>query len=143
MSIPTTKQLARFDTALERIAAEPERHNQGIWMAVRNTEAFDQAVVYGENADGWCGTACCLAGRVVLDDGAVPVFPEGDEGEPQPGDEIVICRTADGIERDIEVYARELLGLDRYSADVIFDPRNTLDDLRGLRDRYARDTIVS
>lgn len=95
-----------------------------------------------------CGTTCCIAGKVALEDGAVPVLEHNDDGplgveearelwrNEAPGaldgylilDEWVYPPGATDCV-DTGVYARHALGLTVEQAAGLFDGTNTLDDI--------------
>lgn len=59
-----------------------------------------------------CGTACCIAGRVVLEDGGVPLFPGYSEFTSA-----YRAQLPDGTVVDVEDYAEIALGTPRYIDD--------------------------
>ena len=91
---------ARLQAELEHITTHPEEWNQGVWAAKTA-----------------CGTACCLAGGVVLRAG-IPLRWKTDN-------------TADYTERGVEISteAQRLLGLSYSDAGELFGGGNSLDDL--------------
>jgi hypothetical protein len=86
----------------------------------------------GEERTGTaCGTACCVAGRIVLEDGGKPNFWEGRH----------TSRVPDGTETHVEDYARQALGLSNSQASRLFEANNTLDDvLRIITDLLSSTT---
>lgn len=79
-----------------------------------------------------CGTACCVAGKVALDDGCAPIWG---------GEYAANATTPDGRRVPIDVYAKEALGLGWAQAWSLFYSDNDLDDvLMIIGDILARDT---
>lgn len=74
-----------------------------------------------------CGTACCIAGKVALEDGGKPVARE--YGQMKLVNEF---RMPNGQEVEPEAYARRELGLTDDEAEALFESNNDLDRLRGL-----------
>lgn len=72
-------------------------------------------------AEKWpgCGTTMCVAGTATYLSGADLVWTRN-EGGRISFDEAVLCQTPDGLHRDIEDYATELLGLTPGQANAIF-----------------------
>ena len=118
--------LAVLTDELDRLESGEHKHEQDTWI----TGLADE--------DGnWCGTACCVAGGIVLAAGAKPVwggystpevataFPGVDSETPQV--------LYEGKYRMVAGLAAQLLGLmddDPCTAGRLFDAWNTLDDLR-------------
>lgn len=64
-----------------------------------------------------CGTSRCVAGKTVLEEGGTDWFGS-------------TIRRPDGGRTFIERWARKILGLNEDEAWALFDPKNTVDDLR-------------
>lgn len=93
-------------------AGLPSEWNQGIWS----------------NA---CGTACCIAGKVALEDGGKPIAI----ARPCTNATVVSSfRMPDGSEVDTSIYAQSALGLGDHQAEALFESSNDLDRVRRLVD---------
>lgn len=68
-----------------------------------------------------CGTACCMAGKVAVDDGGIPIFDT--QGEA------FRVRLPGGKTQGVSEYAREVLGLDYFDASDLFSANNQLTDV--------------
>jgi len=110
----------------ERIAAHPERLDQGWWVRVANPPRH---VPRFEREDAWtCGTTACAAGHSIILAGWRPVLEDTADGliagrcyNVQPADnpsDIVVYRK-------IQEVAREWLGLTTEQAKYLFDGRGT------------------
>lgn len=67
-----------------------------------------------------CGTACCIAGKVVLDAGYEPAYEDGD---------VTAWAVGDGEERPAGEIARELLGLSMFQGERLFWEDNSIHDI--------------
>lgn len=105
--------------ALDYIEAHPAEHDQSWW---------------GEKTE--CGTTMCFAGHVVTQAGATLRF----YGDNQSTN---VCVDADGIERFIETYAQELLGIDFLEAEHLFFACDDLNELRFSVNAFDEGRIVS
>lgn len=76
-----------------------------------------------------CGTACCIAGKTVLEDGGK--FVSEDEGDVVTG----AAEIPGGHLVTISTYAQQVLGLSRRDAQRLFAPSNDLETLKA----YAKD----
>jgi hypothetical protein len=104
-----TIDVPRLRKALEYVTAHPEDWSQEEWLVGRTKAS--------------CGTAGCLAGRVVLQDGWSPLL------ELRGGQ---VCRTVvddAGNAQRVRTLARDLLDLTDAQATVLFYGRNNLLDL--------------
>lgn len=154
--------LARWLTQEERARREgrPSHWNQGVWVQTSEEGGpADQVVEVRQQGDqllikGWsCGTAACAAGHVSLEDGGFPAFAYGGEIHAEaPGPEHVTWGDGPddlldfvlehvsgsymtfpgGRVEEIEVHAREALGLDGHQASRLFDSNNEWDDMMRL-----------
>lgn len=96
-----------FRLAMKHIHEFPEEHQQEVW-AQRSA----------------CGTAACLAGRVVLQAGAEIMWDSNFL--------VSLCVTPSGERRHISQYARELLGIGQFEAEALFDHMNSVEDLEEI-----------
>jgi hypothetical protein len=99
MTITTTPDLELLDEVFDHIDTHPEEHDQVHWI---------------------CGTTACIGGRTCLLRGWSPLRPN----VPR-----VTCVTKNGEMRHIGELSRELLRLDRTTANRLFCAANTVDDL--------------
>jgi hypothetical protein len=112
---------------------EPSEWNQEEWLgtlraATWNRLFTDTDMSPGEtdraveqlNLSTACGTACCLAGKIVLDAGMQPASATGSDGH---------VVTASGVERSVPTVALELLGGDPEEVTRLFRGDNTIRDL--------------
>lgn len=63
--------------------------------------------------DGGCGTACCIAGRIAVEDGGVPVFDMPLYRGPndiRPNAQAAVAVLPDGRRIQVDEYAEEVLG---------------------------------
>lgn len=97
-----------------RRAGLPSHWDQGNW------------IVWGTD----CGTACCIAGKVALEDGGQPLDRSGALSE------FVILM--DGEVTEIDAHAERVLGLTRDQASALFEGDNDLADLRVVIDAVGR-----
>lgn len=113
MTTQPKPQMAKIRAAIRNIDAEPESWNQEI---------------YGVKTA--CGTAHCIAGRGVTNEGiALEWMPPDVRGRS-------FARfTAD--RRTISVVAREIFGLTHDEADLLFHPTNSREDIERIAKRIA------
>lgn len=112
--------------ALTYVTEHPGRLQQAWWLS-RVTEP---------QADGWCGTAACIAGTVALLHGWTPKFFFEHA-------RITSVVTKGDEQRDVDNVATELLDLDENDTYKLFDAGNTLHDLWRLGARfYPHDITV-
>lgn len=135
----TDAQVARLQRALDDLETGKRKHNQGTWM---------QAMVDGYGvAQIDCGSAMCLAGDVVLNEGWL--FVDADthnaghayqQRNHVPFHHVIRPQELAQWQEDphsivteeVEDTAREALGLDRWEAIGLFDSSNTLEKLWAL-----------
>jgi hypothetical protein len=101
---------ANLLAALTYATEHPERHQQGWWLTQLPT------------LEGWCGTAGCIAGITVQLHGWLP--PK----DLEVG-ELAEYVYRDGVQGNVPVIARELLGLTIVQGDWLFAPANSLQEL--------------
>jgi hypothetical protein len=156
---PTKRETVDFDRLddliawgegeyLKSLEGLPSEWVQGEWVATRWDE---------ETWSTPCGTVCCMAGRVGLEDKVlkplpftavgvgeftrysdVTIFQDVIAGDPYWGE-------SDTVKVDVHVgtYAERVLGLDRYHpAGDFFEGSNRLSDLKRIRDALATDAGV-
>lgn len=95
----------------------PSEWEQGYWLSYRGEGT-------GIGANGFCGTACCIAGKVALDDGWRPP-PELSAWRGNVGATVI---KNDEV-RSVGPLAREILGLTENQADRLFSGDNTYEDV--------------
>lgn len=103
-----------IDKILDHIEAHPETWNQKSWA---------------QKVD--CGTAFCVAGHAVA-----MTYPKAQflfDQYWKTAD--VVELEPDGEERHVSELAREILDLNEYQGDALFDEANTLSDLRAKAER--------
>lgn len=107
--------IADLRNALDDIAAHPEDHNQRVWI---------------------CGTTACLAGRIVLRAGWKPFTDAMDEDG-------AVSRVVKGDEIDfVPDVATRIIGLRAQEGAVLWNARNTLDDLQEHTFRLQADQSI-
>jgi hypothetical protein len=115
-------QWAAGEDAKRRLGL-PNEWEQGAWLTRRD----------GAAEVGGCGTACCIAGKVAIEDGGVPVVDElGDWARFSPGydtSRVVFPEIDPDEEVRVEDYAQEKLGLTYNQRAALFSGSNTLDDV--------------
>lgn len=133
MTIITDEGVQRLQAALDHITLHPEEWDQSTWLRFFD-ENGESVISWARYQAGGCGTACCLAGRIVLDAGA-EVTKYNDDYYYAPGavpyltDNHVLYR---GELRVIPALATDLLTGERSAwgeLDLLFDGDNTLSDL--------------
>jgi len=117
MTTEPTLNVELMDKTLDFIEQHPENHYQGAWMrkGVEDAPAVDLP-------DGrhLCGTAACFAGwAVTLAGETMDIYG-------------YLVESDGTTKRHVENVAAEMLGLDRWSADVLFAARNKRADLRRM-----------
>lgn len=107
--------------------------DQGSWISPRDN----------------CGTACCIAGKVALEDGLLPVLAGSWATDRNDIDSEHVVDPSNGQIVSIPKYAAEALGLaEDYDADEdevdLFGGSNTIDDIieivGGILDRETEDS---
>lgn len=90
---------------------------------------WDQAdwLTRSRQADS-CGTVCCLAGRVVLEDGGAPAGDDGQWADATEGYATGLA-IVNGQTVNVEEYAQHALGLNDSQAARLFSISNDLDDV--------------
>lgn len=108
--------------------AEPLLHDQGSWMKPIARRVWREMAdrlheeLPGIPVEVDCGSAGCIAGWAVALRGGVFEFWGG----------MVQTARIDGQSREIPMAAQELLGLDRWSANILFAADNSIDDLQDM-----------
>lgn len=78
-----------------------------------------------------CGTTHCFAGHAsVTFAGDVPLWDDDVADDPSTFDEVIVA--GDDHPTHVSVRARELLDLPHYEAEALFQPFNTLENLRAI-----------
>lgn len=139
---------------LEIISASEAKKTSTLTQAQKAKLLELKGWVYGEhlkqqaglpsewNQSNWltgtaCGTACCVAGKVALDAGAVPA--DWSTGRPielevdAPATTIMI----DGAKREVEEFAREELGLSEAEASNLFNGYNNYQKIADVIDELV------
>lgn len=96
---------------LADIRLHPETHNQRKWI---------------------CGTGACLAGKVVLTQGAAPAWNTGLASVFGISDEdraTSTVITADGRFAYVGTLSTEILGISEVTASILYSAENTIDEL--------------
>ena len=104
---------------------------QADWMRRRTTE---------EQAKGWCGTACCVAGWVGMhSDVAQPQLVHN----PRTGemDYSGMMEYPDGLLVHVEDYAQHVLGLNDVQAGALFAGGNGPATIRKLAEEFAGEAL--
>lgn len=114
---PKKANLPEIRGILEYIEANPEEWNQACWARRTDDLQVTSSLQIATN----CGTAYCVAGHAIHRAGADAKF-DGDGFATR-------CIDMDGNERHIETYATEILGLDGFQSDCLFNPTNTLEEM--------------
>lgn len=113
--------IERLHRLLDWAAAEDEKALQGL------PSEWDQRIFVAKYD---CGTACCIAGKVALEDGGQPIWAKSLHGG------LVYSSMLDFPGRRTMVpadeYAEAALGLTATQADALFAPENDIDDLRRI-----------
>jgi len=120
-----TVQIDKIDRLLDWAASEQTKKDLGL------PSEWDQSV-WGR-LDPVCGTACCIAGKAVLDNGAQMIF------ETWEGRRLAFSAHMAEGRMSIGGWASKLLGLDVYDSEELFDSVNSLEDLRRIRDNIAEE----
>ena len=125
MSTPNTERLVALGMwaigqDLRKQLGLPNEWVQAHWISQNTPESSG------------CGTACCIAGKVVLEDGGVPAAPPDDTNPWSPYGSARVAsyaRMPDGSNVYVSDYAKEVLGLDNYQAGRLFGGSNSLEDV--------------
>jgi hypothetical protein len=118
-----------LDEILAFITAHPQTWEQEDWYRVVDQKTGESAYISRVNEYeevNSCGTSFCFAGHVALHEG-FPLPPKQNSGYWQR-----VVKFEDG-HTDVEEaseFATKVLGLTTWQADELFDPTNTLDDLK-------------
>lgn len=147
MTITTTEvrtpDLDKIDDLLDWAAEQKDRQDaglpseweQGTWFTP-GAELDGLLSIGGAVPDPSvnCGTACCVAGKALFDEGRLAVAPRyGDILAVHPVDATGVIQVDAWDEMGAEV-----LGLDRYEAELLFAGNNDLNALRFVRDLIAQ-----
>lgn len=130
--------------------AEQKKKDQGL------PSEWDQAHWLAQGAAYHCETACCIAGRVVLQDGGVPKWELGNDGiAGRLTARFTGFAELDGTEVHVENYAAETLGItaddrddeladfldERFGEDILathlFDPDNDITHVLAIIEFYT------
>lgn len=87
---------------------------------------WDQNVWFRQTStvpEGFCGTACCLAGQAALQTGWLPASED-------EGDNSLMSRGKDT--EDVWEIGKDALGLTSSEADELFEGGNDLDDVKAI-----------
>lgn len=94
---------------------------------------WDQSYWFIKDSNTACGTTCCLAGKVALDDGHLPTtaWDAGEQTAWEVADDGAegISIVLDGKSISVKEYAQEALGLSDLEADRLFYGGSTLADV--------------
>jgi hypothetical protein len=136
-SVPVNHEL--LNRVLAHITENKKLWDQGSWAHL-NVNGYDaetlRSMVLENPTDPACGTAMCFAGHACNMNGWFPEFtPQYIRGGLGPDDisgGYTDTCVKDGERAEIDEKAQELLGLDDYSAGVLFGAGNDLDRLTHL-----------
>jgi hypothetical protein len=103
---------------LDHIDAHPEQHNQAVFLRTPGGMADEVEAITPEVVAQHCGTTACFAGWAALLSGL--------ELDRFSGDAIL----PDGLTRDIELTARDLLNLTPPQSDELFYAAQHIDEVR-------------
>lgn len=124
-----TPNIERLQGLLAWAEGEAEKAAQG------KPSQWDQTIWSNE-----CGTSCCIAGKVALEEGLTPrvstFYPRTVRNFVTPDGDFV---TPDGDSVDPSDFAQDKLGLTLEQADALFEENNTLSDLRHIIGKIAED----
>lgn len=138
------------------------RWNQGSWGSVevgvarKITERIDRPdwddEQYVPIPPLSCGTSFCIAGNITQVSGASFLIPEKylDRSSFNYGDEATLavdyCLTPDGDVKEVEHYAMEILGMERYDMNDLFGGSNTIervvDQANELLEAHGHEQVV-
>lgn len=109
----------------DKILADPEQHGQAEWLLVSPGPEH-------------CLTAACVAGWACLLAGDEPAI---NRAVPRFDDQLWVGRVIDqyGAEHPVHIRARKLLGLDLATANSLFWPELTTEEVLDLLDRLIYD----
>lgn len=125
MTTPNRERLIRL---AHWVSAEEEKRQQGL------PSEWDQSMWLVRKRSATCGTACCLAGKVAMEDGAKPIPRDPDTTEREwsdveDGNVASRFRLPDGTVNWVDGYAQRVLGLNDHQADRLFAGSNDLNDV--------------
>lgn len=102
--------------------------NQGNWMvSTAGLYDYSEKVYEAFRQGAACGTACCIAGKVALDDGWHPAMTRGLGG----------FAYRDGERADVFDIGRDLLGLTNEQANWLFAGGNTIYNLYSIANQIT------
>lgn len=125
-NIPLLRKMVEWVEEQDRLEENREWY-QSEWIVTPSEypELYDEA-------ENWCGTACCVAGKVALMDGwKAADFYSGS----------ATTVTKDGEYREVREVAAELLGIPDYGGHPLFDGNNTATDIRRIAEEIAGEPL--
>ena len=110
-----------LDKVLDYIKTHPQEWRQSSWYAILNPDGtlLDGDIVVDEP----CGTAFCFAGHAAMMTG----FPK-----PPTYNGAIWTGVVDGREYFVDTWAARVLDLTPDQADILFESRNTLEELETI-----------
>lgn len=115
INIPLLRKVVEWVEEQEALSTGKRQWKQMIWFERNN----------------WCGTRCCVAGKVALLEGWEPVWEENETARVEK----------DGEVQGVALVARDLLGLNSFQADRLFAARNTAADVRYYAEQLAGERL--
>lgn len=103
-------------------AGKPSEWNQSTWIRWDGTKQEP------------CGTACCIAGKIALEEGLRP----NTGGYEAPRDWMTAMGQLNGNSIGVDEVAMEVLELTEDQADLLFEGDNNLADLRFLVELFGQ-----
>lgn len=132
MNIEKLREAVAWVKEQDELSEDERIWNQEMWIKVANFSDEDNRV---DLSDGACGTAMCVAGKIVWDAGY------REYRTAFRGSRDVSYVVVDGIERAIPDLAREILGIDTWEGLALFSAANTAqrieEEAKKLADKYG------
>jgi hypothetical protein len=130
MNIPLLRKAVEWVEEQDALATSKRKWYQGSW-AQKRIDAAQENV-----NDPFCHTAVCVAGKIALDAGWVPVWDDQNEAMFYAD-----RATKNGVTLPIEHIAARELGLDVEDANDLFDGNNQAADIRMIAESIAGERL--
>ena len=131
MSKTLTPNIPLLRKMVEWVEEQAQLTENREWYQADWIVAPSEYLGLADEAENWCGTACCVAGKVALMDGWKPAFFSG----------LATTVTKDGEYREVKEVAAELLGIPDYGVHPLFDGNNTAADIRRIAEEIAGEPL--
>lgn len=125
-NIPLLRKMVEWVEEQAQLTENREWY-QAAWIVVPSEYSWLR-----DEAENWCGTAYCVAGKVALMDGWKPAtFRSG----------MTYAVTKDGEYREVKEVAAGLLGIPGHGSHPLFRGNNTAADIRRIAEEIAGEPL--